>query len=186
MAADRDTRHPVWTLYDAQRDARLNVKYYCIRVVTFERWNLALEFILAAAASGSAIAGLAFWSNSSGKAAWQAFSILAAVIAVAKPLLKLPDRIRAHEAMVRGYRVLEHDLAQIERDVQVRDAYDNELRTRFESAMERLRSLKATDPEKREIPRLVRRCCEEVERELPARNFFLPTGGGDAGLRAGG
>jgi hypothetical protein len=154
--------------------------------VTLERWNIALEFILAAAASGSAIAGLAFWSDPTGKVAWQIFSILAALIAVAKPLLKLPDKIRAHEAMVRGYRVLEHDLAQIQGDVQVRNAYDNELRKRFDSAMERLRSLKASDPEKREIRKLLRRCCEEVERELPARNFFLPTGGGDAGLSTGG
>jgi len=50
--------HPVWSLYDEIRTARLNVKYYGRRLEFLERRNFAFELILLASAPTSAIAGL--------------------------------------------------------------------------------------------------------------------------------
>jgi hypothetical protein len=71
------TNHPVWTVYDKLRSARLNVKYYGARLHRIERANLAIEYILLAAAPSSAVAGLWFWNTEVGKTIWQSLGVLA-------------------------------------------------------------------------------------------------------------
>jgi hypothetical protein len=86
--------HPVWTVYDKLRTACLNVKYYSRRLRSLERWNFALEFLLSATAPSSAIAALFFWNTEYGQTAWKYLAIVAAITAVAKPLLNLAKRIK--------------------------------------------------------------------------------------------
>jgi hypothetical protein len=166
--------HPVWTVYDKLRTARLNVKYYSRRLQAFERVNFVIELVLLATAPSSAIAALWFWKLEVGKPVWQALGIIAAFAAVLKPLLGLTKRIKEFESVLSGYRVLDFDLMDIKAMVEQRGKYDSSLQSDFRRALQRERILVGKTPEARENVGVKRRCQDEVNRELPAECFYVP------------
>jgi hypothetical protein len=166
--------HPVWTVYDKLRSARLNVKYYGARLQRIERANLTIEYILLATAPSSAIAGLWFWNTEFGKPIWQSLGVLAAIAAVAKPPLNFTKRIKDYEGILVGYRTLEYDLMEIKTLIEQRGKYDQTLQSEFKKALQREKTLVAKTPETRENKKVKRACEEEVRRELPAERFFVP------------
>ena len=170
----RDPNHAVWDVYDLYRTARLNVKYYGCRVSALDRQNFWVEIVLAATASGSAIAGLAFWNTGPGKSVWQVLIVVSAVLAVAKPLLKYTERIQRLEELIADYRVVEHDLKKIEVAVRQRRSYDQKLHERFIVVMERMNDLVQKKGEYNVNEELRARCEKEVARELPSTHFFVP------------
>lgn len=84
----KDVTSPVWDVYDAIRTSRLNAKGYGCRVSALERESFWIE-LTAATATGSVIAGFAFWSTTAGKPIWEGLMVVSAILAIAKPLLKL-------------------------------------------------------------------------------------------------
>ncbi|HYN82292.1 MAG TPA: hypothetical protein VES88_12375 [Gemmatimonadaceae bacterium] len=171
----RNTGHPVWDVYDLYRTARLNVKYYSCRVSTLQRQNFWIEFVLAATAAGSAIAGLTFWSAGVGRIIWQMLMIIAAVLAVAKPLLKLTDRIQTLAELVGKYRAVEYDLKKIEVAIRQRRKFEPDLREMFVATLDRMAEIaKEKNGEFRVREKLRKKCRLEVEKELPASRFFIP------------
>jgi hypothetical protein len=166
--------HPVWTVYDKLRSARLNVKYYGARLQRIERTNLAIEYVLLATAPSSAIAGLWFWNTEFGKPIWQSLGVLAAIAAVAKPPLNLTKRIKDYEAILVGYRTLEYDLMEIKTLVEQRGKYDPTLQAELKKALQREKVLVAKNLETRDDKKMKRTCEEEVLRELPPERFFVP------------
>ncbi len=133
--------HPVWTVYDKLRTARLNVKYYSRRLQTLERQNFLIELVLLATAPSSAVAGLWFWEAEYGKVIWQYFGIVAAVTAVLKPLLNLTKRIKEFESVLSGYRTLEYDLMEIKSLVEQKKKYDSALQSEFKKSLQREKAL---------------------------------------------
>ena len=97
MTAPGATRHPVWDVYNELRTARLNIKYYTVRVEETRRLNRVLEIILAVAAPGSAVAMLFIRETSIGKIIWGPLAVVAAFVAVVKPFLKLDERLQQYE-----------------------------------------------------------------------------------------
>jgi len=166
--------HPVWTVYDKIRTARLNVKYYSRRLQVLERSSLTLDLILAIAAPTSTVAGLWFWQSESGRAIWQLLGIPAALAAVLKPVLGLTKRIKEYESVLAGYRTLEFDLCHIKSLVEQETAYTEPMRARLEDALERERALVTKNPETRENPTIKKTCEEEVLKELPPSCFLIP------------
>jgi hypothetical protein len=166
--------HPVWSVYDKLRTARLNVKYYSCRLQAVERWNFSLDLVLLATAPSSAIAGLWFWSTSLGTLVWQYFGVIAAAIAVLKPLLMLPKKIKEYESVLSGYRVLEYDLMEIRTTIEQKRSYDRGQQEEFRKAVRREKTLVSRSPETRDSSRVKRICEREVLRELPPESFFVP------------
>jgi hypothetical protein len=166
--------HPVWSVYDKLRTACLNVKYYSRRLQTVERWNLALEFLLGATAPSSAIAALWFWNTEYGQAIWKYLAVVAAVAAVAKPLLNLTRRIKEYESVLSGYRTFEYDLREIRALVEQKKKYDHALQIEFKKALQREKALIARNPETRECSRVKRKCEYEVRQQFPPERFFIP------------
>jgi hypothetical protein len=166
--------HPVWTVYDKLRSARLNVKYYGARLHRIERQNFTLECILLATAPSSAIAGLWFWNTEIGKPIWQYLGVLAAIAAVVKPLLTLTKRIKDYEAVLQGYRTLEYDLMEIKTLVEQKGKYDQPLQSELKKALQREKMLVAKTPETREDKKTKQVCQQEVLRELPPESFLVP------------
>jgi hypothetical protein len=123
--------HPVWSVYDKLRSACLNVKYYSRRLQSLERWNFGLEFLIGATAPSSAIAALWFWNTEYGQPAWRYLAVIAAIAAVAKPLLNLTKRIKEYESILSGYRTLEYDLREISTLIEQKKKYDHALQTEF-------------------------------------------------------
>lgn len=166
--------HPVWVVYDKLRTARLNVKYYCHRLTTLERYNFWIEFILFAAAPGSAIAGIWFFDTDQGKLAWKWLGVVAALAAALKPMLSLTTRIKNMEGIVVGYRTLEYDLLEIKSLIETRKKYDAKLQLEVTRAIARERVLVGKTPEAW-INRKIKAICEaEVRRELPDDAFYVP------------
>ncbi|MBI3666660.1 MAG: hypothetical protein HY236_10635 [Acidobacteria bacterium] len=166
--------HPVWTVYDKLRTARLNVKYYSRRLSGLERKNFFIELVLLATAPSSAIAGLWFWETTYGKLAWQYLGIVAAIAAILKPLLGLTKRIKEYESVLSGYRTLEYDLMEIKSLVEQKQKYDAALQSDLKKALQREKVLVGKTPETRESHNIKRRCELEVRRELPRECFFVP------------
>jgi hypothetical protein len=170
----RDKNHPVWDVYDLYRTARLNVKYYCGRLNKIQRLNFWMEFALAATASSSAIAGFTLWKTTIGGWVWQVLGVIAAILAIMKPLLNLSEKMRKLEEIVTGYRVLEHDLRKIEVAIRQRRIYDKELYEEFLEALDRMDNLVMKSVESSEDKILKKKCQDEVLIELPSRHFYIP------------
>jgi len=166
--------HPVWTVYDKLRSARLNVKYYSRRLEMFERTNFWLELILLASAPSSAVAGLWFWETEYGNLSWKYFGIIAAVAAVVKPLLGLTKRIKEFEGVLAGYRMLEYDLMEIKSLIEQKQKYDSVLQTELKKAIQREKLLVGKTPETSENKKIKAICEVEVRSELPSDCFFIP------------
>ncbi len=166
--------HPVWTVYDRLRTARLNVKYYGSRLASTERLNFTLEMVLAASAPTSAVAGLWFWSTDLGKLLWQWLGVAAALAAIAKPLLGLTKRIKDYENLLSGYRSLDYDLMEIKSLIEQKRKYDASLQGDFKRALAKERVLVGKNPESRECRRVKETCEKAVIIELPAESFYVP------------
>lgn len=167
-------QHPVWQVYDKLRTARLNVKYYSMRLHALERINFGLELILAISAPTSAVAGLWFWQLPQGKLAWQWFGIIAAVAAVVKPLLNLTKRIKDFECHLSGYRALEYELAEIKSLIEQKQRYDAVLQSEFRKTIQREKALVGKPPETRECSRVKKICQDQVLTEMPGKSFMVP------------
>lgn len=172
--------HPVWTLYDKLRSTCLSCKYYGRQLAKVERQNFLLEIILAASAPTSAIAGLFFWKTPTGALVWQGFGLLAAVVAVVKPLLHLPRRIKEYESQLSAYRTLDADLRDLRSQVEQRKRFDAPMQAEFKKLVQREKALIAKNPDPVESESVRRVCQEEVLRELPADRFYIPPGDANA------
>jgi hypothetical protein len=165
---------PVWTVYDALRTVRLNNKYYCCRLDWYERMNTALELILALTAPSSAIAGLWFWETEGGKLAWRYLGVIAAIVAVVKPLSRLTKRIGALEGLVAGYRLLDFEYMQLKASIEQKGSFDAALQEHYRQLSDREKELVVRNPESRENIRVKKKCEGEVLLELPTDKFFVP------------
>lgn len=168
--------HPVWDVYDLQRTARLNVKFYSHRLAHIERSNFWFELILAITAPSSAIAGLFFWELEYGQLAWKLLLVLASIIAILKPLLKLTDKIKKYEESLTGYRMLEHDLSAIATQIKQKEAYTPALQKEFNKAFDRKGKLSQSEAERSEHKhkKLREKLQSEVCIEMPADLFYIP------------
>jgi hypothetical protein len=170
------TGHAVWQVYDQLRTARLNVKYYTRRIATLKSREFWLDLVLAIAAPSSAVAGLWFWSHPIGQGAWKALAVIAAVVAVVKPLLKIGDKVQAMEEAVSAYKALDHDLYCLTLDIDRERAYSPQSQQRFKEALVRKGVLVGRKLEESESMTLKRKCEQEVLTELPGESFFVPEG----------
>lgn len=127
-----------------------------------------------ASAPTSAIAGIWFFHESTGKLVWQYFGVIAALAAVCKPLLGLTKRIKDMEAVLAGYRILEYDLMEIRVMIEQKRSYDSAAKADLRKAIQREKTLVSRSPELREHTATKRQCEEEVLRELPSTAFFVP------------
>ena len=90
-------------IYDEYRTALLNKKYYSVRLAKMKRCNFVMEFLIAAGATGSGVAGLAVWKTDYGALAWATLSGASILLAIAKPLLKLADKIENYGKLYGEY-----------------------------------------------------------------------------------
>jgi hypothetical protein len=169
----KNSEHPVWDVYDQYRTARLNVKYYQVQLNSLKGWNSTIEIILAISASSS-IAGLWFWEGFYGGYLWKIIGSIAAVLAVLKPILKLPDKISRKEEILIGYKALHHDLETISILVRQNQIYDGDLKKQFLDALDRKGALIQKDNDTKLNKKLRDKLQVEVKNELPTNHFYIP------------
>lgn len=170
----QESSHPVWSVYDRLRTARLNVKYYSRRLQHLQRWNVFVELVLIASAPTSAIAALWFWRTEQGVVAWRYLGAIAAIAAVLKPFFALPSKIKKFEGLVTGYRLLEYDLQELRTTIEQEQEYAAPSQAELTKAIKKERELVSLEPTDRPWRRLLRECQQEVLSELPVEAFFVP------------
>jgi len=110
------------------------------------RWefiNIVTAFVVAITASGSAIAGWAFWNESGWKTIWTFIAGTASVISIGHGILAVPGRIKEQEKLRRVFAGLRIDIETFHQRLTVGLNGDeagkgyNKLRERFSECMSR-------------------------------------------------
>jgi hypothetical protein len=161
-------------VYTKLRTARLNVKYYGRRLQTWERINFWLELSLAVFTS-SAFTGLAFWTTPTGKIISGVFASVTSLTLVVKPFLPLTKRVKGYEAQLTAHQSLEADLMELRGLIELKRKFDKDHEAQFRRILATEKRLVAAPrPERSPCQGVLKRCESEVNRELPADDFFIP------------
>jgi hypothetical protein len=158
-------------LYDMYRTALLNRKYYGHRLVkcrAIARWT---DIGLALAAA-STVGAWAVWQTPLGQSAWQLIGALAVVLAVAKPFLNLPADTERYSRLFTSHGSIYSSLGRIVSDVERLHAFGPSAKLSYAAALERFDEVcKEDDPAPSR--RLLKRCFDEVKKELPPSRFWV-------------
>jgi hypothetical protein len=176
--------HPVWVVYDLYKTARLNVKYYTVRLSRVEWCNFAIELLIAITAPTSAVTGLWLLETNFGQVFWKYIAAIAAIAAVLKPLLRLSQRIKNIEQTLSGYRALEYDVEQIVNRIKSEGSYSKACMTMLDEAQKKKKSLVVNPPENKQDKKLIERLYSETNNELPMESFFVPEKPNDQSQKA--
>ncbi|MEZ9868914.1 hypothetical protein [Vibrio sp. 10N.261.51.A4] len=168
--------HPVWEVYDLLRTAKLNEKYFGYRLQKYVRVNNGMEFAIAATASTSAIASLTLWKEGVGDYFWQSFLSISAVISVAKPILKITNKVRLYEEVLSEYRSLSYELLQLKVRMSTDRGYNECHKEKLQQIMDKHAVLISKTPESTENKKVKKKCTNEVELAYPADSFYIPEG----------
>ncbi|MDD5064572.1 MAG: hypothetical protein PHQ35_07445 [Phycisphaerae bacterium] len=167
--------YPVWEVYDLYRDCRLNTKYWSKKLIRSHRFNLAFEYLIMVTAPGSAVAGLFFWQTSPGAVIWKVLIAITALLSIAKPLLKLSDRVANLQGIVTQYRSLDHQLEQLSNDIRRDECYSVAMVSTFKNIARQEEKVSVSEPIEDIDSKLQKACFDQVNRELPEENFYIPT-----------
>ncbi len=91
------------SIYDLTCTSRMNAIYYSKRLGALQKESFLMEVTTAVTASGSGVAALTLWNQGAGQVAWQALALIAAVVAVVKPLRAPGKRIEVFTRQQQGY-----------------------------------------------------------------------------------
>jgi len=166
--------NPVFDVYDQYRTARLNVRYLEKVLKRLRRNNFLMEFFIAISASSSA-ATIWFFQGHTGEIIWKILTSITALLAIAKPLMKLSDKIKYEEEMFTSYKVLDFDLQRLVFRIREKQCYDEELKLMFGTILDRRRELVKMDKGTTSNERLLEQCYQKVLKELPVDGFYIPS-----------
>lgn len=154
------------------RTAAMNRRYYACRLQKAQSLNTGLEIAVAVSSSGS-IAAWSAWQTGPGVVAWKLLAAIAAIVAVAKPLLRLSKDVERFSELTVGYGALYFDMRQIVEDLRISGVMSDEIWSRYCAVRQRLKDLGIKDdlvPRKR----LHRRCYDEINREIATETLWWP------------
>jgi hypothetical protein len=166
-------QNPIWPLYDEIRTARLNKKVLGQDIRLLENRIFGIEILIGVTTSSS-IAGLWFFQTLCGAWIWKVLGAVGILAIVLKPILKYQEEKDAKEALLIGYGLFEDQLASISREVQTNQAYDSELKKRFQRVMEDKQDLIRSGVNNRIGKKECADLLGEVEQELPHDHFYMP------------
>ena len=170
--AERDSER-VNQIYDSLRKTLLNKKYYGRRLATYKAYNFSFELLIALGATGSGGAGFAVWQTSIGTTIWAAVSGLSAILAIAKPLLKLTEQIEIYAKLYGEYTTAFEKMKVLIDDLQVDKVITLDLIKTFNEL--RIRSTELAglgDPRLNQL--LISECEKEVNLEINVERLWDP------------
>ncbi|HEV7920133.1 MAG TPA: hypothetical protein VGR02_05015 [Thermoanaerobaculia bacterium] len=162
----------VMEIHDRLRDALFNEKYYSAKLVRVRRLNKILDVALALLTSG-AIGSWYIWKTPPGSQVWAVLACVAAVLAVIKLFTNGPEDIERYTSLHSGYAGLYFELRQVSKEMKIEKGVPPALHARFREASARYAKLGERD-DVSPSPRLIKRCYEEVLREIPAERLWMP------------
>jgi hypothetical protein len=166
--------HPIWNLYDLQRDSRFYAKLYALKVNRLESAIFWSDVVTTVFAGSSAIAGFAFWNEPAGHQLWVIGSGAAAIIAAIKPLTHATTKLKTFQDLYSGYLDLGLDCELIAFRIQQANEYNQIHRRAVIAAKEKERAVTRRTPPQKQNTKLFERIQNQVNRELPKERFFIP------------
>ncbi|HEX6290159.1 MAG TPA: hypothetical protein VFZ66_13275 [Herpetosiphonaceae bacterium] len=166
--------HPVWAVYDLLRTTRLNVRYYTAKTERTKQKDRWIEIILAIVVPSSALAGLPLWQSQYGIYVWSTLTVIASLLAIVKPFLKLTESVQAYEAVVSRLRAIEGDLVELQNEIFQQRRYDQRMQERLSlivRSMGRVQEIEPIEPIDEELRRTI---FDQIRRESPNESFYVP------------
>lgn len=171
---NKSPEHPAWSVYDELITVKANGYYIEGDLRWLKRCNLLSE-VLVALATSSAVAGFWFWSLPPGQELWRIVGAVATIIAIAKPLLTLTDRIQSKTELLTDARSLEHEYFTITLLIRQADEYKDEYKQRLLKAVEYrgnfIRAYKDGIADKRRVEQ----CIARARADYPPESYYIPS-----------
>jgi hypothetical protein len=155
----------------------MNAIYYAGRLGKLQTHSLWMDIVIAATASGSGLAAVtqSALPDAITHPLWQILSVLAAVVAVVRPVYAPGKRIEALTRQKQGYETNYFALRMLTSAIRQDSKVTADHRRRYATCFERHEKLSLQDEPSPDQKRLseARRLVEE---ELPATRFWWPNG----------
>ena len=169
-----DFRTELRALYDDYREALLNIQCYKVRVGRLRTLRRSLDVLLVGTSCGGLAAWWA-WRTAAGHRLWIGLAVVTAVTALLRVVLPIGRSVDRYQRLKEGYETLFDDLKGIVERVRVRQSLDLESVKLWSAAFKRMeRGASKSDPDPRFSRRLLLRCEEEVDRQIPMRALWMP------------
>ena len=91
-----------------------------------------------------------------------------------QPFLKLSDKIKTYDSILTGYLTLDYDLQELKIKITNSQAYNTSHKKLFEAAQKRKKRVGIREQGIKLNKSLRNECTKEVDKELPAKNFYIP------------
>lgn len=166
--------HPVTDVYRELKDARFRLKFYSRRKVWLARVSVTMDIVLAMTAPTSTLTGFFIWDTVVGKWLWSVLALVAAVVAVVKPFLRLTGHIEDLNRLIGIYEVLDYELGELKITISQDRDYGEEHRKRFDAIREQKKETLTIAYEPDPGRRAKRELLAEVDEELPEEAFYYP------------
>ena len=160
-------------VYELQCTSRMNAIYYGSRLDALQKEAFLMEVTSAITASGSGVAALTLWNQGAGQLAWQGLALLAAIVAVVKPLRAPGKRIEVFTRQQQGYHGNFFAMKKLAFSIRQAGAITDDHRKRFDTVYDRHVQLN-TEDESSPHEDLRRQAQEAVRKELPGAEFWWP------------
>lgn len=164
-------------LYDNYRTAMMNRKYYGYKLAEIKKYNLIFEITIALGTASSGVAAWTIWKYGTGEKVWGIIIAVAVVLAFLKPFLKLSNLVERYSTLFIGYGDVAYDLKTIVSKVKIHRNFNKELDDAYIASLERSKQLASRDDPKLN-KKLVRKCYDEVNKEVPQNELWIPKKGG--------
>lgn len=161
-------------MYDLLRTIKFNVRYYTVKLERAKQKDRWTEIILAIVVPSSAIAGLPLWQNRYGTYAWTVLTVVAALLAVIKPFLKLTESVQSYEAVISRLRTIEGELVELQNEIFQRRRYDQPMQDKLGliiRSMGRVQEIEPIEPVDEQLRRTI---FDQIKKELPNESFYVP------------
>jgi len=159
-------------VYDCYRNALFNRKYYAAKLARVQRQNRAIE-IFGALATSSAVGSWGLWQSPTGQWFWKIAAAAVVIVNLVKPVLNWQKDVERYTSLYLAFTGLSFDLHDLVNGISVHGGVTIEDEKRFRQAwMQYAKVSENGDPAPSR--RLSRRCYDEVSREIPAGELWMP------------
>ena len=161
-------------IYELTCTSRMNAIYYAKRLAALQKESFFMEVTTAVTASGSGVAALTLWEKPGWAAVWQTLAVIAAIVAVVKPLRAPGKRIEIFTRQQQGYHANFFALKKLAFAIRQGGEVSDDHRKAFDTIYDRHVQLN-TEDETTPDDKLRGEAQEAVRKELPAGGFWWPT-----------
>lgn len=157
--------------YELMCTSRMNSLYCERRLKAIQNVSFGMEVSIAATASG--LASLAPFSTAIGHSIWQALAILAAAVAIIRPIYAPGKKIELLTRQQHGCHSNFFALKKLAFSIRQKGSVDEEARRRYDTIFDRHVQL-SIDDESAPVRRHVKKARDLTEVELPPSGFWWP------------